>query len=76
MNTTPATDIQKLRISLRWLWTGPVGGIIAMIALFVYGLVIGSPQLVVIASSTAAVLGGLWVSLHVALRHRLARVAQ
>lgn len=72
MNTT-YTKADRLRIGLRWAWIGPAAGIVAMAALFVYGIVIGSAPLLTVASSTAGGLGAVWTSIHVALKAQLAK---
>ncbi|MDN5905928.1 MAG: hypothetical protein ACTHZK_11550 [Arthrobacter sp.] len=46
----------------RYAWIGFALGIACMVALFVYGLITGKPQLMVIASSVAALLGVVWAS--------------
>ncbi len=74
MNTT-YTKADRLRIGLRWAWIGPVAGIAAMAALFVYGIAIGSGPLLAVASSTAAGLAAVWASVHVALKAQLAKEA-
>lgn len=71
MNTS-ASNISRLRISQRWQWVGPMSGIAAMIALFIMGIVNNNTDLVVIATVAAAVLAGVWVAVHVALKRRIA----
>lgn len=72
MNTTnPKVD--RLRIGLRWGWTGPAAGTAAMIALFVYGLIIGSAPLVTVAASTVVGMWAAWTAIQVSLKAQLAK---
>lgn len=66
------TRIESLRISHRWMWTGPVAAIVSMIAVFVYGIVIQEPALMVIASSLIGVAGAIWGSSYAALNRKIA----
>jgi hypothetical protein len=73
MKSASTLTVDRLRVSLRWLWVGPVCALACMVALTVYGLVSDQPGLVVLASTIAAVSGGVWASSHVALQRRLSR---
>ena len=57
----------------RYAWIGFAMGIACMAGLFVHGLAIGQPGLVVISSSLAAVLGATWSATHVAIKKREAK---
>lgn len=57
------TRIDQLRISIRWGWLGPVCGILAMVGLFAFGLIADRPQILVIASTCAVCLAGMWVGI-------------
>lgn len=72
---TSYTKADRLRISLRWVWIGPVIGIVAMAVLFIAGLTTGSAPMTVIASSTAIGLGAVWVSTRTALKAQLVKLA-
>lgn len=50
------------------IWIGPALGIACMIALAVFGLVAGHPQLLVIASSVAAASASVGVALSASAR--------
>jgi hypothetical protein len=70
------TTVDRLQLSLRWLWVGPVGALACAIVLAVYGFASDRPALVVMASTLAAVAGGVWASTHVSVRRRLARATE
>lgn len=73
---TNTRRIERLRRSLTWLWVGPVGGLACMLALVCYGLAAGLPTVVMIASSVAAMLGGVWASTRIAVQRQLIRAEQ
>ena len=71
-----AEKIERIDRSLRWLWVGPVSGFSCMIALFCMGAITGSALLMLVASTTAAVLGAVWSATYAGLlaqRRKLAR---
>lgn len=68
------TNLGKLHRSKKWLWVGPVCGIICMIALVGYGLATATAGLVVIASTMMVLLGGLWMSLHMVIQRKIDHV--
>ena len=73
MNTTTNTLVARLQISQRWLWVGPVAGIAAMIALFVWGATSGHPQVMVISSGVAAALGAIWAGVATSTKAAIAK---
>lgn len=54
----------------RYLWIGPVMGILCMIGLFVYGLNINQPGLLVMSSTTALLLAVVWSTTHLSTKKR------
>lgn len=59
----------------RYAWIGYTLGIACMAALFIAGLVMGKPQLCVMAGSMAALLGAVWASTSVAAKKSASRSA-
>lgn len=57
----------------KYLWIGPVLGIACMAGLFIYGLVGDIPQLLVMSSSLAAMLGAIWASTTAAAKKKARR---
>lgn len=57
----------------RYAWIGYILGIACMAALFIAGLVMGKPQLSVMAGSMAALLGAVWSSTSVAAKKSASR---
>lgn len=74
--TKTAEKIERIDRSLRWLWVGPVSGITCMIALFCMGAISGSATLMLVASTTAAVMGTVWTSTYVGLLAQRRKLAQ
>ena len=73
MNSTMnSIEIDKLRLSLKWSWAGPVAGIACMIALFIAGIVTHTSGMTIMAASLAAALGGMWVGVSSSLRRKIA----
>lgn len=68
-----STDINRLRISLKWAWIGPAAGIACMVALFVAGILTKTPGLTIMAASVGAALGGIWAGVTTSLRRRIAQ---
>lgn len=69
-------EINKLRLSLKWLWAGPVAGIACMVALFIAGIVTETPGMMVMAGSVAAVCVGVWIGINTSLRRKIAQAEQ
>ena len=61
------------RTGTRYAWIGFAMGIACMAGLFIFGLAIRQPGLVVMSSSLAAVLGAAWSATHVATSKLAAR---
>lgn len=75
MKTThTATRTSHQRMAQRGAMFGFAMGIACMAALFVHGLLIGSAGLVVVASSTAAGLGGAWAAVASTFARQLKQV--
>lgn len=75
-STVSSNEINRLRLSLKWAWAGPAGGIACMIALFIAGLATQTPGMVVMAASVGAMLGAVWASVTTSLRRRIASAEQ
>jgi hypothetical protein len=75
-STNRISSTRRLRLSLKWAWAGPVGGLACMVALFVAGIATQTPGMVVMAASVAAVLGGVWAGVTASLRRGIAQVEQ
>lgn len=73
MNTQTTTRLTRLQTSQRWLWVGPVAGLIAMAALFIWGATSGHPQVLVISGSVAAALAVMWATLSVSIKGSIAQ---
>ncbi|MFT3889288.1 MAG: hypothetical protein QM713_14145 [Arachnia sp.] len=76
MNTrnTTTPDVDRLRLSLRWLWMGPAGGLACMTILFAFGVIEGSAPMMMVSATTASALISTWVSVRAALTAQLARI--
>lgn len=59
----------------RYMWLGFAMGLACMAALFIAGLVKGSAGMVVMASSTAAILAGTWSATAVTAKKKVAASA-
>ncbi|MFF5793557.1 hypothetical protein ACFY5D_16045 [Paeniglutamicibacter sp. NPDC012692] len=66
-------NIKQTQSGARYAWIGFAMGIACMAALFIYGLVIRQPGLIVMSSSLAAVLGATWGATRVVLKKREAK---
>ena len=69
--TTQHSPIDRLLIARRVAFIGFALGLAAMIALFVHGALNGTAQLMVISSSTAAVLGASAAATFVTISRKL-----
>ncbi|QIK71769.1 hypothetical protein G7070_05140 [Propioniciclava coleopterorum] len=67
------SKIARLEISRRYAWLGPALGVVAMVALFVYGAVAHFPALMVIGGTLAVALIALGASVTVSLDRQLAQ---
>lgn len=66
-------NLKQTRSGARYAWIGFAMGIACMVGLFIHGLAIGQPGLVVISSSCAALMGAIWSATHVAAKKREAK---
>ena len=70
-STTATAQVRSLQIARRVATIGFAVGIACMVALFVYGIVISSAPLMVIASSTGGALGASITATFVTLNKKL-----
>ncbi|MGF3055209.1 hypothetical protein [Microbacterium sp. YY-01] len=68
--TSPTNTRTNARLAQRWLAGVAVVVLLALIALFIYGIVSGSAPLMVSASSGAAVVGAAWAAGYVTIKKR------
>lgn len=67
MNTNTRND------GTRFAWLGFAAGLLCMTALFIAGAVKGSAGMMVMASSTASVLGAVWASVAVSVKKKASK---
>ena len=70
-NSTSAAHLEKLHLSRRWAWLGPIAGIACMIALLITGWVTHSQGLMVMAGSLIPVFGVIWACVDVSLHRQI-----